>query len=153
MICVDASVAAKWIFEEELYLEARALYREVLAASRRIVAPPLLPMGVTNVVRQRMRRAKYPAAAPLSQAEAHEALERFLAFPIDIEFPRGLQQSALDIAIQCELPAVYDAHYVALAKTLDCEFWTADRNLVTTVEGRFPRVRWIGKYVPGAASV
>ncbi len=146
MICVDASLAAKWVFEEEHSQEARALYRDSLTASDRIVAPPLLPIEVTNIVRQRMRRVKPPTQAPLSIAEAREALERFLALPVELELPRELHQAALELADARGLPAVYDAHYVALAQMLRCELWTADRNLAGAVQGKLPFVRWIGDY-------
>lgn len=53
MICVDASVAGKWILEEEQSDRAKALYRSALLAREPIVAPPLLPTEVTNILRQR----------------------------------------------------------------------------------------------------
>jgi predicted nucleic acid-binding protein len=146
MICVDASLAAKWIFAEEYDQQARALYRDTSAGAERIVAPPLLPIEVTNIVRQRMRRAKPPAQHPLSIAEAREALARFLSFPIELSLPQELHQQALELSVVHELPAVYDAHYVALAQMLGCSLWTADRNLVNAVQGKLPFVRWIGDY-------
>lgn len=149
MICVDASLAAKWIFEEDHYQEARALYRDALTASERIVAPPLLPIEVTNIVRQQMRRAKPPAQQPLSLAEAQEALDRFLAFTIEFSLPPQLHRQALALSDAHGLPAVYDAHYVALAQVLGCSLWTADRNLVDTVREKLPFVRWIGDYRRG----
>lgn len=149
MICIDASVAAKWVFEEEHYQEARALFRDSLTASERIIAPPLLPIEVTNIVRQRMRRVKPPARTPLSIAEAREALEHFLALPVELDLPYGLHQTALGLADAHGLPAAYDAHYIALAQMLGCEFWTADRNLATAVQDKLPFVRWIGDYGQG----
>jgi predicted nucleic acid-binding protein len=148
MICVDASLAAKWIFVEEHYREARALYRDALDSSERIIAPPLLPIEMTNIVRQRMRRVKPPETQLLSIAEAVVALERFLAIPIELRLPSELHQRALELADAFGLPAAYDAHYVALAQMLDCEFWTADRNLVDAVHAELPFVRWIGDYRP-----
>ncbi len=98
MICVDASLAAKWIFAEEYGQQARTLYRDTSASAERIVAPPLLPIEVTNIVRQRMRRAKPPAQQPLSIAEAREALARFLSFPIELSLPQELHQQALELS-------------------------------------------------------
>ncbi|MBI4317289.1 MAG: type II toxin-antitoxin system VapC family toxin [Chloroflexi bacterium] len=147
MICVDASLAAKWVFEEELSEEARALYRDAITTSERIVAPPLLPIEVTNIVRQRMRRIKPPAQQPVSLTEAQEALDRFLAFAVEISLPSRLHRQALALAVAHGLAAVYDAHYVALAQMLGCEFWTADRNLVNALREKLPFVRWIGDYV------
>jgi len=146
MICVDASVAAKWIFPEEYDQQARALYRNTSSGAERIVAPPVLPIEVTNIVRQRMRRAKPPAQHPLSIAEAREALERYLSFPIELSLPLGLHQRAFELSVAHELAAVYDAYYLALAQMLGCLFWTADRRLVNDVQGKLPFVAWIGDY-------
>jgi hypothetical protein len=60
VIGVDASVAAKWIFTEQYSEQARALLRAALSAGERIVAPPLLPIEVTNIIRQRMRQEGLP---------------------------------------------------------------------------------------------
>ncbi len=149
MICVDASLAAKWVFEEEHCREARTLYRDALMSSERIVAPALLPIEVTNIVRQRVRRVKPPAQQPLSLTEAQEALDRFLALGIEVTMPSQLHRQALELADAQGLPAVYDAHYVALAQMLGCELWTADRHLADAIRQKLPFVRWIGDY--GAA--
>jgi predicted nucleic acid-binding protein len=146
MICVDASIAAKLVFEEEYYQQARALYRYALTTAERIVAPPLLPIEVTNIVRQRMRRVKAPAQGLLTTTEAQEALARFLALPIELQLPRALHHVALELAVVHALPAVYDGHYIALAQMLDCEFWSADRKLVEAVQEKLPFVRWIGDF-------
>lgn len=145
MICVDASLAAKWVFEEEHSREARALYRDALSSSERIVAPPLLPIEMTNIIRQRMRRLKSPTSQLLSIAEARVALQRFLAIPVELRLPSELHQRALELADAFGLPAAYDAHYLALAQMLGCDFWTADRNLVDAVGAQLPFVRWIGE--------
>jgi predicted nucleic acid-binding protein len=42
------------------------------------------------------------------------------------------------------LPAAYDAHYLALARSLDVEFWTADARLARQVGERGPRVMVLG---------
>ena len=147
MICVDASVAAKWVFAEELQRQAEALYQQTVVTGERIVAPPLLPIEVTNIVRQRMRRAKQSGEPPLSLAEARQHLERFLTFSVELGLPPQLHERALELAAAHGLPAVYDAHYIALAEVLGCELWTADRNLVNALQGKLPFVRWIGDYL------
>lgn len=44
--------------------------------------------------------------------------------------------AALHIAADLGLAATYDAHYLALAKQLDAELWTADARLVREVGDR-----------------
>jgi predicted nucleic acid-binding protein len=146
MICVDSSVAAKWFLQEEWTEQARALYFATLSAGEWIVAPPLLPIEVTNIVRKRLR-----TVAAISLEEATLQLERFLSFPIEIRNPAGLHRRALVIADRFGLPAAYDAHYLALAEQLDCQLWTADRRLVRAVASAMPLVRFIGEYDRGSA--
>ena len=119
MICVDASVAVKWILEEERSDLALALYDAVVQAGQSIVAPPLLPLEMTNILCQRMR-----ANPEISLTKATEQLDDFLALPIDYHNPMGLQHQALVLADALGLPATYDAHYLALAEHLGCELWT-----------------------------
>ena len=42
-------------------------------------------------------------------------------------------------------PAAYDAHYLALAEMMDCEFWTADERLFNAVRDELSWVRWLGR--------
>ena len=145
MICADASVAVKWILEEDYSDEAKALYRATLRAGEPIVAPPLLPIEVTNILRQRMRAADGPTLG-----EATALLDDFLAFPIDLHNPAGLHRRALVLADAHGLPAAYDAHYLALAELLDCELWTDDQRLLRLVANSLSFVRWIGDYARAA---
>ena len=48
--------------------------------------------------------------------------------------------------------AAYDAHYLALAEMLGCEFWNADERLYNTVKDELPWVKWLGDFQPSAAS-
>lgn len=140
MICADASVAAKWSFVEEYSGEARALLRDALAQQEPIVAPPLLPSEVANIIRQRMRQGQ------VQLDEARALLAQFLALPISLQTPQTLYDQSLVLADQHNLPAVYDAHYVALAELLGATLWTADQRLLRALGGRLPFVRWIGDY-------
>jgi predicted nucleic acid-binding protein len=141
MICVDASVAVKWILPEELSDQARALYRAHLRAREPIVAPTLLLYEVTNIVRQQLRARRVP-----SLVAAGRLLDDFLAFAIDFHDPPALHKQALAIADAFDLPAAYDAHYLALAEDFDCEFWTNDQRLLRRVGRSLPYVRWLGDY-------
>lgn len=57
-----------------------------------------------------------------------------------------VSRRALEIAVQYDLPAVYDAHYVALAEQFDALLWTDDQRLLRILTGRLPFVRWIANY-------
>jgi predicted nucleic acid-binding protein len=145
MICLDASVAIKLILDEDGSNQAKALYRSMLLIRTPIVAPPLMPIEVTNIMRQQMRGPR-----GLSQAEATNLLEEFLALSFTIYNPLELHLQALILADAHALPATYDAHYLALAELMSCDFWTADQRLVQQVRSDLPFVRWLGEYVPSA---
>jgi predicted nucleic acid-binding protein len=142
MICVDASVAVKWILDEEQSDLALALFMTALQNGEPIVVPPLLPIEVTNILRQRMRAHEGP-----SREEALLLLDKFLNFPLDIRNPAGLHRQALILADIHALPAAYDAHYLALAQRLDCDLWTDDRRLLRLVESSLSFVRRLSDYV------
>ena len=141
MMCVDASVVAKWFLREESTDQARALLRGALSTGETIVAPPLMPYEVTNIFHQRQR-----AGGSLSFEEALEFLDDFLRLPIELRNPPGLHRRALILADTHGLPAAYDAHYLALAEQLGCTLWTDDRPLLRILEGRLPFVRPISDY-------
>lgn len=140
MICADSSVAAKWSFVEEHSFQARALLRDALAQRDPIVAPPLLPCEVANVIRQRMRQGQ------VRLDEARALLAQFLALPINLQAPEALYDRTLVLADEYHLPAVYDACYVALAELLGATLWTADRRLLRALSNKLPFVRWIAEY-------
>ncbi|MDO8689818.1 MAG: type II toxin-antitoxin system VapC family toxin [Dehalococcoidia bacterium] len=143
MICVDASVAAKWLLEEEHSDKADALYEACVRAGTPLVAPPLLPIELTNLLRRRMVRERF------SVEQATMLLERFFTFPVSVINPETLHQKALALAAAYDLPAAYDAHYLALSQLLGCTFWTNDRKLVNTLGIRLPFVRWLGDFAGG----
>ena len=100
MICVDASVAIKWVLVEEYSAQALALVTAAGRTARPIVAPPLLRIEATNTFRQLMRRQG------LSLSEAERLLQQFLAFLVTIIAPDDLHRDALIIADTYQLPAV-----------------------------------------------
>jgi predicted nucleic acid-binding protein len=140
MIVVDTSVAVKWLLPDEDFVDASAALLARELAGGAILAPPLLRSEVTNALRQRMRRAE------LTRDEAVVILSRFLALPITVIEPDGLYRHALLLAVDHQLPAVYDAHFLALAQIQGCDFWTADQRLRRQVGGGLHFVRWIGEY-------
>ena len=70
----------------------------------------------------------------------------FLAFPITLTAPARLYNQAIALADAHNLPAAYDAHYLALAETLTCDLWSDDQRLIRTVGGALSCVRAISTY-------
>ena len=145
MICVDASVAVKWIFPEEYSREAAALLEDSAQRGERLIAPQFLPVETNNTIRRRMQRDG------LTLAQAQALLGAFLRVPVTLapttpaERER-LHQHALALADRFALPAVYDAYYLALADLRRCPLWTDDRKLLRAVGEHMPNVRWIADY-------
>jgi predicted nucleic acid-binding protein len=94
--------------------------------------PPLLPSEVLKVRCQPQRTGKP------TLLEARLLLSRFLAVPISLRSPRRMYRRVLELADQYDLPAVYDAHYVALAELLGATFWTADQRLLRAMGTSLP---------------
>ena len=143
MICVDASVAAKWVLSEEHSALSQALFSASMRANDPIIAPLLLPFEVANIIRKQMTRHALPFV------DADRLLARFLAYPVTLRSTPDLHRQALILADAHQLPAVYDAHYLALAQHFGCDLWTDDQRLLRAVGGVLPFVRWIGDYAPG----
>ena len=56
----------------------------------------------------------------------------------------------MDIASELRQGAVYDAYYLALAESLGCELWTADRRFHRVANDASYSVHWVGDFVtPG----
>lgn len=106
-----------------------------------MVAPDLLAMEVNNVILKRTR-----GRDAISIAAASHLLDLFLDAKVELYDPTALHRNAFTIATTFQLPAVYDAYYLALAADAGCPFWTADQKLVNTLDGRLPFVNWIGHF-------
>ena len=135
MICVDSSVAVKWIVEEPDSPMAIRLYSVAFARGHHFIAPYLLPFEISNVLRRRSVRSGLPLE------EAHRLFEDFLGIGVELVYDTIFHQQALTLAAEFNLPASYDAHYLALARREVCDFWTADKRLLNALRGRMPFVR------------
>jgi predicted nucleic acid-binding protein len=141
MICVDSSVVVKWLVPEDRSDQARALRRAAARSEDRLVAPVLLALEVNNVLLKKTCRLD-----PISSVTAATLLDRFLSSEIHLQDPAALHQDALILALDFELPAIYDAYYLALAIEARCSFWTDDQRLLRALNGRLPFVHWIGDF-------
>jgi predicted nucleic acid-binding protein len=141
-VVVDASVAIKWVVEEEFSEQAEALLSD--AASSAIVGPPALITEVANALYQRTRRRDPKTRLTVEEAEA--ALARLLGLGIQLVSSDSLYPQAFAFARQHGLPDLYDTLYVVLAQRLGTDLWTDDRKLLDAVRHLAPWVRWIKDY-------
>ena len=141
-VCVDASVAVKWVLPEEHSREALSFYEDAAASQTEVIAPPHLPVEVANAVWRKVAREL------ITFEEALEALSTFGRFRVGLMIPPDLLVEAVRLAQDAKRPTVYDTTYVALAQLTGCELWTADLTLINALAGRAPWVRSIAAYAP-----
>ena len=139
-VVVDASLAFKWLVSEENSDKARAISRSWANEGIQAAAPYLMPVELTNALHRRVMRGE------LSVEDAIRLLEYLLASGIELRDDPDLHARALQLASQLRQGAVYDAHYLALADILGCEFWTADERFYRAAALVSQSVRWIGEF-------
>jgi predicted nucleic acid-binding protein len=136
---VDASVAFKWLIPdaaEDDVPAAKTLLVDHMEGRIEIAVPALLYYEVANILL--FGRSKPPID------DALEALDDLLSVPLVVAAPAPeTAGAALRIASRQSL-SYYDAAYVALAESLDCNLITADQRLVRRAGGG-GRVRLLGR--------
>lgn len=142
-VVLDASVVTALLFPEAFSANAFRLVNDSMAAHESMIGQPLLPIEIVNVIRKRMR------GMGISLAQANLLFDDYLAYPIDIIDPPGIHQEALSLTHRFSLGG-HDAHYVAIARLIGADLWTADVCILRAAGSRLPFVRWIGDYTPTA---
>jgi predicted nucleic acid-binding protein len=138
-VVVDASLALKWVEREPYSDEASKLLENWRKQRRRLTAPALFAYEATNALAKRVKRGQ------LTLEAAKERLASLLENGPALENDVVLNLCALEIMAQFSLPSAYDAHYLALAESRQCEGWTADERLWNTVRRHLPWLRWVGQ--------
>lgn len=132
-LVIDASVAVKWVVEEEGTAEALTLLR-----ASKLVAPELLVAECANILWKKAQRNE------LTNQEAFLAARLLERAEIELLPTRSLLESATRIAVELDHPA-YDCLYLALA--------VANEWLFATADNRFVRKLRQGRRVPFAKVV
>jgi len=137
-VVVDASIAVKWVVEEEGDDDARALLQSWLAAGIQPVAPSWFTCEVANILYRKILAGDLAFADAL---DAYDDVRPFVAVLTEnvADGKRGMQ-----IAQQTSQQQSYDAQYLALAERLGAEYWTDDRRFVLSASGAFPQVKRLG---------
>ena len=139
-VVVDASVAFKWLVEEENSDKATALTRLWDDEGTQLAAPHLMPFEVANALHRRVMRGD------LAVEVATELMQDLLSLGVALHEMPNLHRRALELASRLKQGAVYDAHYLALAESLGCELWTADQRFYRAASTGVDNVRWIGEF-------
>ena len=133
-IVIDASVAVKWVVEEDGTAEALALLD-----GGSLSAPDLLISECVNILWKKVRRSE------LQTDEAIMAARLIQRSDVEIVPTRGLMEEALKLSIDIN-HADYDCIYLSLALEKDWQFVTADARLERKL-GQLKDSRFDGKIV------
>ena len=138
-VVVDASLAFKWLVEEEHSDRATALARLWDDEGSQLAAPPLMPFEVANALHRRVLRGE------LTVEVAVDLMQDLMSLGVAYHVTPNLHGRALALASQLKQGAAYDAHYLALAESLGCEVWTADQRFYRAASSSVDNLRWIGE--------
>lgn len=138
-VVVDASLAFKWLVEEENSDVAHSILQVWDRQGIGLAAPHLMPFEVTNALHRRVVRSE------LAVDVAAELMQDLMSLGVVLHETPELHGQALKLASQLQQGAAYDAHYIALAENLGCELWTADRRFHRAAEAA-GHVHWIGEW-------
>ena len=133
---VDASVAAKWYFEEEHSGEAARLLTE---DAFDLLAPDFIRLEVAATAWKRVVRGE------IVPDKAEEILRELGNVPIDLVSTTDLVSSALTIALQVRR-SVYDSVYLAHAIQSGAALLTGDRKFFDAIKAGplAAHIAWIG---------
>lgn len=134
-VCVDASFVVPLVTRPHEGSPFAQRWRGWHEAGLHPAAPTLLCYEVANALH------RYVVHGTLLPSQAEAALDAALDLGFVWFGDAELHRRALEIAGEYGLPAVYDAHYLALAERLTAELWTADRRLHQAVGAALPWVR------------
>jgi len=128
-LVVDASVACKWLVEEEGSAQAV----KILELDVSLLSPDFIVTEVCSVLWKKHRRDE------ISREHADAALDSLPGFFDELVPSAVLANMALDITLALGHP-VYDSFYLALAQLRNCQMITADKKLLARLAG----TEWAG---------
>lgn len=124
VVCIDASVFLRVLLPDEQTPEAIEFWEELTSAGRAVIAPHLFIWECANAILRAFRQGR------LDLLTAENLLGDLGAAPIKL---LPVEDKTLDawrsFIIPFDMPAAYDACYLALAHEVGCELWTADLRL------------------------
>lgn len=118
---IDASVAIKWVVDEDESAQALALRK-----NSRLIAPDLLVAECANILWKKVQRGE------IEPQDAKLASDLLARADVALEPMNGLSAEALRLAVQLGHPA-YDCFYLALALARRAIFVTADARFARAI--------------------
>ena len=121
-VVIDASIAVKWVVEENGTAEAL-----VLRQNAKLIAPELLVAECANTLWKKVQRHE------LLKEEALLAARLLQGADIELLPTRSLLEAATQMSMEINHPA-YDCLYLALAVDNECRCVTADERFLRKLQ-------------------
>lgn len=133
---VDANVALALVLPLPYSPQAQALWEGWRAPGSLIHAPDLWAYEITAALHKAMVTLHLP------MPEVETRLQTLFALGVHLVAPSTeLHLRALLWVERTGQMVTYAAHYLALAESLNCEFWTADARLAHALQSHYPWVQ------------
>lgn len=139
-IILDANIFLSIFLGELLQDQAMDLLQTIDTRQIEILAPELMRYEIPAVLRRGVYQGR------LSHEEGLDAIKIFFTYPIKFHIDEDLLLDAYHLAHMYNLPTAYDAQYLALAKRLNCQLWTADRRFYNALSTHLDWLHWLGNW-------
>ena len=139
-IVIDASVALKWQFKDELETEqALQMMKDFVDGKTELISPALFSYGIVNAMHIAVLKERMP------EKEALGAINDILSVGIKLVDFSDSAELAFSLAQKYNRSA-YDCAYLSLAQKEDCPMFTADKRLFNALNNKVRFIKWIGDY-------
>lgn len=138
-VIIDASVALKWFFDEELKEVAEDIFDQIETRKIKAIVPEIFYFEMSNICSMKSRRKLAEPALVMT----------YFSKILDIGLERHLHETIADVALEYSLQmevSVYDASYLALAEIYGAPLVTADKKLVRACQGKFELIEYLGDF-------
>ena len=141
LVVIDASVALKAIWPNPI--QACCLVLVQTFAEMQPIAPALWAYETTSAI------AKAVYFREITEKEARLALEKLDELGVRLFVADGEQnEAAFEWTLKLKRASAYDSYYLALAQSLECDFWTADKRLFNSLqETNIGWLHWIEELI------
>lgn len=133
---IDANVVLKTFLPDPLSTSCRALLEHLEEERFELLAPHLWAYETTSSLTKAVRHGQ------ITPEQGRRAMNKIHSLPIRLCRPDSAQSmDAFEWTLRLRRAAAYDSFYLALAESLQCNFWTTDQRLVNSVAAEHPWVR------------
>ena len=134
-ICIDASFILKLVLPEDNSEKVHTIWTEWVTKRKNVHAPYLLIYETQSVIRNKVYRKELTLEEGITASEILKEQEIiFFYSPMTVKIAR-------DFANNYNRPTLYDSFYLAVAKEIESELWTADRKLINSLNNEIPWVK------------